>query len=781
MFAATATIVNDDAANQPPSATNLSAPETYIEDTPLNLVDIVTSDIDSATVTATLTLLNPSAGSLNTGTSGTVTSTYVAGTGTWTASGAIANVNTLLAGLTFTPAANGNASFTITTSVSDGSLSVSGSKAVTGTPVNDPPSATNLSAPETYIEDTPLNLVDIVTSDIDSATVTATLTLSSPAAGSLNTATSGTVTSTYVAGTGVWTASGAIANVNTLLAGLTFTPAANGSASFTIATSVSDGSLAVSGSKAVTGTPVNDAPVVTVSGDFSPADEGEIRVYTYSATDVDSASLIVTETCSGDAAYISDLVDDSFSCRLVDGSGLATVNVTANDSTPPNNIGDDSHMVTVNNVAPTGILGNNGPVNEGSPVTVSFSAQSDPSSTDTTAGFHYAYDCANGSLAGATYTGSGTTASTTCTFADGPATRTVKARIIDKDGGYTEYTTDVTVNNAAPTVTPPDVDAPENQGALEGSIQSFAIGSFIDAGTSDGPWAVQVDWGDGSLVSAFNQSTQGSLGTVSHTYEDDAVYLVTVDVTDKDTANGGATFNVTVSNVAPVATLGDDGPVDEGTSFHLDLTSPFDPSPVDTTAGFTYAFDCGDGAGYGIFNTSASATCPTDDNGVRAVGAKIRDKDGGTTTYTSSVTVNNVAPVVSNLAGDATVNESGVTQHTYTYDIFDPGVLDTQTATPSCGTGGHLVTGSDSNTATGGTFKCTFPDGPASPIVTVSATDSDGDTGNTASLPVTVNNVAPTGILGNNGPVNEGSPVGELQRPVGSVLDGHHGRLPLRL
>ena len=40
-------------------------------------------------------------------------------------------------------------------------------------------------------------------SDVDSATVTATLTLSNPAAGSLNTATSGAVTSTYNAATGV--------------------------------------------------------------------------------------------------------------------------------------------------------------------------------------------------------------------------------------------------------------------------------------------------------------------------------------------------------------------------------------------------------------------------------------------------------------------------------------------------------------------------------------------------------------------------------------------------
>ena len=200
------------AVNDAPSATNLSAAETYTEDTALNLTDIVISDVDSASVTATLTLSNTAAGSLNTGTSGAVTSTYNAGTGVWTASGAIANVNALLAGLTFTPAANFNSNFTIATSVSDGvAAPVTGSKAMTGTAVNDAPTATNLSAAETYTEDTALNLTDIVVSDVDSANVTATLTLSNTAAGSLNTGTSGAVTSTYNAGTGVWTASGAIA------------------------------------------------------------------------------------------------------------------------------------------------------------------------------------------------------------------------------------------------------------------------------------------------------------------------------------------------------------------------------------------------------------------------------------------------------------------------------------------------------------------------------------------------------------------------------------------
>src|SRR4029077_14729682 len=103
------------------------------------------------------------AGALSAATSGAVTSRYNSGTGTWTASGALADVNLLLAGVTFNPAANFNSNFSIATSVSDGiAPAVTGSKAVTGTAVNDAPTATNLSVGETYIEDTPLNLTDIV-------------------------------------------------------------------------------------------------------------------------------------------------------------------------------------------------------------------------------------------------------------------------------------------------------------------------------------------------------------------------------------------------------------------------------------------------------------------------------------------------------------------------------------------------------------------------------------------------------------------------------------------
>ncbi len=289
------------APNNPPTATNLSAAETYTEDAPLNLINIVVTDADSPNVTATLTLSNAAAGSLNTATSGAVTSTYTAATGVWTVSGALASVNTLLAGLTFTPATNFNSGFTIATSVSDGvAPAVTGSKTMTGTAVNDAPTATNLSAAETYTEETALNLIDIVVTDVDSPNVTATLTLSNAAAGSLNTATSGTVTSTYTAGTGVWTASGALASVNTLLAGLTFTPATNFSSNFTIATSVSDGvAPAVTGSKTMSGTAVNDAPTATnLSAPETYTEDTALNLINIVVTDVDSSNVTATLTLS---------------------------------------------------------------------------------------------------------------------------------------------------------------------------------------------------------------------------------------------------------------------------------------------------------------------------------------------------------------------------------------------------------------------------------------------------------------------------------------------------
>ena len=114
---------------------------------------------------------------------------------------------------------------------------------------------------------------------------------------------------------------------------------------------------------------------------------------------------------------------------------------------------------------------------------------------------------------------------------------------------------------------------------------------------------------------------------------------VAVQVTDSGGLSATASAMVTITNVAPTATFHAPSNVNAGSDFALSLTDPSDPSPADMTAGFTYAFDCGNGTGYGSFSSSSSTTCPTTLVGDRSVGGKIRDKDGGVTEYKATVHV----------------------------------------------------------------------------------------------------------------------------------------------
>ena len=119
--------------------------------------------------------------------------------------------------------------------------------------------------------------------------------------------------------------------------------------------------------------------------------------------------------------------------------------------------------------------------------------------------------------------------------------------------------------------------------------------------------------------------------------------------------------------------------------------------------------------------------------------------NGGTNSTSFQLTVNNVAPTATLSGGNPlTVDENGTTQHTYNYTISDPGDDTVTDVTTSCGSGGTKVGGSDTHTNSSGSFKCSFPDGPASPVVSASATDSDGATGAADTQTLTVNNVAPT-------------------------------------
>jgi hypothetical protein len=92
---------------------------------------------------------------------------------------------------------------------------------------------------------------------------------------------------------------------------------------------------------------------------------------------------------------------------------------------------------------------------ESSAATISFSGPHDPSLADAAAGFHYSYALTAGSLA-ASYSAAADPATRQFTFGD-DGTYTVFGRIFDKDNGYTDYQTTVTVT---PVIGPGDVTPP---------------------------------------------------------------------------------------------------------------------------------------------------------------------------------------------------------------------------------------------------------------------------------------------------------------------------------
>ena len=238
----------------------------------------------------------------------------------------------------WTPAQNANGNlnaFTVVAKDNGGAVSATPIQAiVVVAAVNDAPTATNLSAAESFTEDaSAFSLTDIVATDIDSATITATLTLSNVLAGTISTATSNAVTSTFV--NGVWTATGATADVNALLAGATFTPAANYDQNFTIATSISDGvATAITGTKAVTVTAVNDVPTISaVPSSAQAVTTGQYEALAnFTVADIDSTNLTVTLTATG--GVIGNVTDaDSSNAGIQLTGTVATINAALANAT----------------------------------------------------------------------------------------------------------------------------------------------------------------------------------------------------------------------------------------------------------------------------------------------------------------------------------------------------------------------------------------------------------------------------------------------------------------
>lgn len=266
---------------------------------------------------------------------------------------------------------------------------------------------------------------------------------------------------------------------------------------------------------------------------------------------------------------------------------------------------------------------------------------------------------------------------------------------------------------------PPSVD-------VENSSVTVPEGQTV---TNTGIYSDTEDTDTDSVTITASVGTVTKSGTDEGTWDwsytpNDGPATTTVTITAEDSTNRSSTthFSLAVLDVAPAATLNAPASaVTEGSSFSISLTNPQDPSSVDMAAGFTYAFDCGSGSGFGSFGSSNSASCPTNDNGTLTVRGRIRDKDGGISeAVPRTVTVDNAKPTAT-FNTPASVNVASPFNISLT-DPQDPSSVDKSALKYAfdCGSGSGYSTPASTSTAT-----CTAGSGP-SQTVKGKVIDKDG-------------------------------------------------------
>ncbi len=254
----------------------------------------------------------------------------------------------------------------------------------------------------------------------------------------------------------------------------------------------------------------------------------------------------------------------------------------------------------------------------------------------------------------------------------------VNATVVDDDGGEDTSRGEMYIINK-----PPSLLVSEPSAIDEGQAAVIAVNAS-DQGSDD--IYLLVDWGDGtsdkkeffnnglgpdppqspSGIHPFEVST-----TLSHSYGDNGEYEVTITASDDDGGGTSESVNVTVLNVAPSISPFGSLTVDEGLPLTIAATST-DPGSDDLT--FIWEFELGptftsvhynDGVGPDPypspggkypFSATDKATQTYGDNGKYTVTLTVKDDDGGTTSYTKTITVNNVEPAITPF-GPFTVDE----------------------------------------------------------------------------------------------------------------------------
>lgn len=238
-------------------------------------------------------------------------------------------------------------------------------------------------------------------------------------------------------------------------------------------------------------------------------------------------------------------------------SGSYTVTLTVQD--PYGGEGVASSTIQLANVAPTATWAGTTTVDEGGSATLSLVDAADAASADASAGFRYAFDIdANGTWDSGDGTWDGSPASSEMTV---PASRlpslgnySLKGRVLDKDGGFTDYVQTITVADDDP-------DAPAIVLTGRTGVTADAPGSFgwsvTDAsGLSQLSIVVTQDVGDGPVVLLDTESLSSAEGEFDLNSYGLGEFEIQVTATDADADRDGDQLSSSATRTVRVVEAG---------------------------------------------------------------------------------------------------------------------------------------------------------------------------------------------------------------------------------
>jgi len=283
----------------------------------------------------------------------------------------------------------------------------------------------------------------------------------------------------------------------------------------------------------------------------------------------------------------------------------------------------------------------------------------------------------------------------------------------------------------------------------EGKAYNAGI-TFTDPGVDDN-FTCTVDYGDGSgvksgtirLVNPTDPTTHICIGP-PHVYADNGTYQVTMTIGDGD-VNVTRQTSIIVTNVAPSVAEPTTGSSPADVNEPVKAVASFDDPAGAVDAPYSCTVDYGSGAQTGTINNQ-KCTGPThlySTEGDYAVTVVVTDKDGGSGSRATTVTVINLPPVVSVPVISPVPSKEG-SSVSVSASFSDGGANGPYTCTvnygDSSGTHAGTIAG---NTCNGSTY---IYDDDGTYSVTIKVTDKDGVTGD-ATKAHEVINVAPTGVF----------------------------------